>query len=174
MTTLNLENLSVNQELVVIYLSNANSYSQDQVQKLTENQDKMLEKGVDLFTFSLEDALQQGILADLKPNQQGILITKKTGELLWSKFEIDFKDLSQTIFDFVDNYRSNTDGKDIFCFGNIIKEVGDYMCNDCGYILSVTQNGEYQVGMVFPTCEVCQAGEPDGPSGIHEAFWQKL
>ena len=174
MTKLNLSSLQVNQEIVVIYLSNGNNYSQSQTQKLTQNQDKLLEKGVNLFVLDLNEALNQGILGNLKPKQQGILITKNSGEVVWSKFEIDFIDLAQTSLDFVDNFKRNTDGQDIFCFGDKIKEGGDYMCNDCGYILSVTQDGEYQPGMAFPTCDVCQAGEPEGPSGSHEAFWQKL
>jgi hypothetical protein len=174
MTKLNLSSLNPNQDFAVIYLSNGNNYSQTQSQKLTQSQPKLQEKEVDLFVLDLSEALNQGILADLKPKQQGIVIAKKTGEVVWSKFEIDFKDLAQTTLDFIDNFKQNTDGQDMFCFGHEIKEEGDYMCNDCGYILSVTQNGEYQIGMAFPTCEVCQAGEPDGPSGSHEAFWQKL
>jgi hypothetical protein len=48
------------------------------------------------------------------------------------------------------------------------------MCNDCGFILTIDDDSDYKIGMSFPICDVCQAGEPEGPSGPNEAFWQKI
>lgn len=53
-------------------------------------------------------------------------------------------------------------------FGQIVPETADYLCKDCGYI------EEFKAGMIFPICEVCIAGEPSGPSGPGEGYWEKV
>jgi len=174
MTTINLSALEITQEIAIIYISNDSSYSQSQIQGLKSKETELAQKSANLFILDQSQLSNLGNIPSFKAGQQGLAVTNKSGQILWSKFELDFKDLGQFMLDFTIDFGQDTTGKDIFCFGNVIPEEGDYLCNDCGYVLSVTKNGEFQPGMVFPTCEVCQSGEPDGPSGAHQDFWQKL
>lgn len=174
MTTLSLSSLNIDQNLAIFYISNDSNYSQTQIQNLTQKEAELAQKSANLFVLDHQKLASLGQIRDLKPKQQGLVVTNNSGKVLWSRFEIDFKDLGQVMLDFMLDYSQDITQKDTFCFGNIIPEEGDYLCNDCGYVLSVTKDGEYQPGMVFPTCDVCQSGEPDGPSGAHQDFWQKL
>jgi hypothetical protein len=31
-----------------------------------------------------------------------------------------------------------------------------------------------EAGKIFPICEVCLAGEPSGPSGPKEGYWERV
>jgi hypothetical protein len=174
MTKLNLQNFQTSNELVIIYISNDTDYSHKQLEKLQARQSEFLEKGADLIMVENSKASADGLYPKLKEKQQGILVTNATGELLWHKFELSYLDLAQSMIDFIAQYQSDVSGLDLLGWGNKILEEGDYMCNDCGYILTVKTGGEFEPGMVFPTCDVCQSGEPEGPTGTLEPFWQKL
>ena len=70
---------------------------------------------------------------------------------------------------FVSNYLdSDPDVDGMYCWGQRAPETAEYLCKDCGYIL------ELQKGEIFPVCEVCLSGEPDGPSGIDQGYWEKV
>jgi hypothetical protein len=69
---------------------------------------------------------------------------------------------------FVDNYANSEPEGDFYRWGQIVPETADYLCKDCGYIV------EFQQGDIFPICEVCQAGEPDGPSTPDQGYWEKV
>ncbi len=60
------------------------------------------------------------------------------------------------------------DEKDMWKWGQVVQEDGDYLCVDCGYI------GEFKKGEVFPICEVCLSGDPAGPSGPEAGYWEKV
>jgi hypothetical protein len=69
---------------------------------------------------------------------------------------------------FAINYAKSDDDNGFYAWGQIVPETGEYLCKDCGYV------GEFQAGDVFPICDVCQAGEPDGPCAPDEGFWEKI
>jgi hypothetical protein len=70
---------------------------------------------------------------------------------------------------FVSNYLdSDPDIDGMYCWGQKAPDDGEYLCKDCGYIL------ELRKGEIFPVCEVCLSGEPDGPSGPDAGYWEKL
>ena len=69
---------------------------------------------------------------------------------------------------FADNYSSDELDDGFYKWGQIVPETGDYLCKDCGYI------AEFQQGDIFPICEVCQSGEPDGPSTPDQGYWEKV
>lgn len=53
-------------------------------------------------------------------------------------------------------------------WGQIVQQEGEYLCIDCGYIEHL------KVGSLFPFCEVCLSGDPNGPSELTEGHWQKI
>jgi hypothetical protein len=74
----------------------------------------------------------------------------------------------EVFLSFVQNYNTPGDIDGYYAYGQIVPETTEYLCKDCGYI------EEFEAGSVFPVCEVCQAGEPDGPCGPNEGYWEKL
>ena len=52
--------------------------------------------------------------------------------------------------------------------GQPMKERKKESIKQSSYIL------ELQKGEIFPVCEVCLSGEPDGPTGIDAGYWEKL
>jgi hypothetical protein len=69
---------------------------------------------------------------------------------------------------FADNYANDKTDDGFYRWGQIVPETGDYLCKDCGYI------AEFQQGDIFPICEVCQSGEPDGPSTPDQGYWERV
>jgi hypothetical protein len=70
---------------------------------------------------------------------------------------------------FVSNFLdSEPDVDGMYCWGQKAPQTAEYLCKDCGYIL------ELQKGEIFPVCEVCLSGEPDGPSGVDQGYWEML
>jgi hypothetical protein len=69
---------------------------------------------------------------------------------------------------FADNYKNSEMIDGSYAWGQIVPTSGEYLCKDCGYI------AEFEAGDVFPVCEVCQAGEPDGPCLPNEGYWEPL
>ena len=64
--------------------------------------------------------------------------------------------------------KEGPDDEGYFAFGQVVPEDAEYLCKDCGYI------EEISAGSIFPICEVCLAGEPDGPSGPGEGYWEEV
>lgn len=103
------------------------------------------------------------------------LIIDREGELLFHEINSEWDNLPNLAQQFLKNYTENTTGAKGYKWGNIIPEEGDYMCTDCGYILTVAHDGtELQPGDPFPIFEVCQAGTPDCPTGPDTIFWEKI
>ena len=174
MTKLNLSNLEISKNLVIIYISNDSGYSKEQIEKLQTRKAEFLEKDSDLILIENSKAIEIRLYSKLKEKQQGILVSNSAGDLLWHKLDVTYLDLAESMIDFISQYNTDVSGLDLLGWGNKILEEGDFMCNDCGYILTVKTGTEFEPGMVFPTCEVCQSGEPEGPTGTLEPFWQKL
>jgi len=174
MTKINLSNIETSKDLIIVYVSNDSEYSQGQIEKLEARKAEFLEKGADLILLENSKAVEVNLYPKLKAKQQGVLVTNGSGDLLWYKLDIAYLDLAQSMNDFISQYEADVSGVDLLGWGNKILEEGDFMCNDCGYILTVKTGTEFEPGMVFPTCDVCQSGEPEGPTGTLEPFWQKL
>jgi len=58
--------------------------------------------------------------------------------------------------------------ENIYAFGQPVPEDGEYLCTDCGFI------EDFKVGQYFDVCEVCLAGDPDGPLEIDAGYWEKI
>jgi hypothetical protein len=98
------------------------------------------------------------------------LLFNDTMELIEKRSGIDTKvDWINVFKQFVsNNLDSDPDIDGYFCWGQKAPETAEYLCKDCGYIL------ELKAGEIFPICEVCLSGEPDGPSGPDQGYWEKL
>jgi hypothetical protein len=73
------------------------------------------------------------------------------------------------VSDFADNYfNPDPNAQNLYKWGQVVPETGDYLCIDCGYI------GSFEVGDIFPVCEVCLSGEPAGPTSSDGAYWEKV
>jgi hypothetical protein len=60
------------------------------------------------------------------------------------------------------------DTDNLWRVAQIVTISGEYLCTDCGYIDNFTK------GDIFPVCEVCLSGEPDGPKAIDLGYWELL
>jgi hypothetical protein len=69
---------------------------------------------------------------------------------------------------FAKNFKNHDMIDGFWAWGQVVPVTGEYLCKDCGYI------EEFQAGDVFPICEVCQAGEPDGPSTPEMGYWEQI
>jgi hypothetical protein len=93
----------------------------------------------------------------------------KDGKILVDANNISTKhNWMEVMSQFVDNYNNPDPIDGYYGYGQRAPKTADYLCKDCGYIV------EFQAGDVFPVCEVCQAGEPDGPSRPEEGYWEEL
>jgi hypothetical protein len=75
--------------------------------------------------------------------------------------DTDWLDVSLAFFE---NYEKSEPDNNLWKWGQIVPEDGDYLCVDCGYIETLSK------GQIFPICEVCLSGEPAGISGPREGF----
>ena len=67
------------------------------------------------------------------------------------------------------NYKNDkADNENVWAWGQIVAESGEYLCRDCGYIET------FEAGNVFPVCEVCLAGDPEGPLEVSAGYWEKI
>ena len=107
------------------------------------------------------------LTAKLKGNA---FVISKDGQVLATANNIATKFNWIEVFStFADNYANTSADDDGFWrWGQIIPATGEYLCKDCGYV------GEFNAGEIFPVCEVCQAGEPDGPCPIDEGYWEAI
>lgn len=68
---------------------------------------------------------------------------------------------------YAENYRiTEPDSDNYYKWGQKVPQDGEYLCKDCGFIL------ELKAGQIFPICEVCLSGEPTGPAGPREGYWE--
>jgi hypothetical protein len=107
---------------------------------------------------------------------ENMLIYLKKGDLVT---EVDFLvhrekpenkyNWIKVVKQFALNYQNTEpDSDNLWKWGQIVPEDGEYLCRDCGYI------EEFKAGTIFPICEVCLAGDPDGPMDLDDGYWEKL
>lgn len=111
-------------------------------------------------------------IPDFHKNSYAILVCNSDAEVIWYGVDIECDSLTELMLQFLRNYFEIVTGLNLFKWGNKIPVQGEYMCSDCGYILTVDDYSQYRVGDVFPSCEVCEAGSPDNPTDPSTAFWQ--
>ena len=67
------------------------------------------------------------------------------------------------------NYKNaKPDEDNTWRVAQVVPKTGEYLCIDCGYI------EEFKAGGLFPVCEVCLSGDPDGPSALEKGYWEYL
>ena len=157
---------------------------------IEENYDKYQELGLSVF-FATQDDLEtdsQAILYD--PNREFastcsilskkqdqcdalIIFEKKGTELthLYTRENPEYKyDWIAHIIGMATNYQNpEPDAQNLWRFGQRVTKPGEYLCVDCGYIDS------FDIGDIFPVCEVCLSGDPDGPTdGPEQGYWEYL
>ena len=98
----------------------------------------------------------------------GIFVQSENGlKLLEKRNRIDQNaDWVEVMVNFARNYTNIEPDDGGYRWGQIVPNTGDYLCKDCGYI------EEFKTGQIFPICEVCLAGEPDGPSTPSQGYWE--
>ena len=64
--------------------------------------------------------------------------------------------------------KSKPDADNLYRIAQVVPKDGEYLCVDCGYI------EEFTKGDLFPLCEVCLSGDPDGPSAVEKGYWEYL
>lgn len=143
---------------------------------------KMQKNDVDdsLYLVDIEDqesklisSLQsiEQIKKDLKTDCL-IFLNKKAGSLEYishrpkPESKYDWLDVAKA---FKEHYgMSEADDSGYWRWGQIVPEDGEYLCLDCGYIEDLS------AGEIFPVCEVCLAGDPEGPLSVRDGFWEKI
>jgi hypothetical protein len=76
----------------------------------------------------------------------------------------------EQVIGFAQNYQNTEpDANNLWRFGQKVTKAGEYLCVDCGYIES------FKEGDIYPVCEVCLSGDPEGPTdGPHQGYWEYL
>jgi hypothetical protein len=113
------------------------------------------------YIDSLDSNKEQLIFCRMNQHNLDTLNSKKnlTAKQNW----IDLADV------FFNNYnQTEPTDKNLYKWGQQVREDGDYICVDCGYIQG------FRKGQVFDVCEACLSGEIDGPSGPNEGYWEKV
>ena len=81
----------------------------------------------------------------------------------------DSEDWGQALKTYLENRENQSpDEEDMYRWGQVVPEAGEYLCVDCGFVLELEQ------GQAFPICEVCLSGLPEGPSSPDKGFWEKV
>ncbi len=111
-------------------------------------------------------------LANMKDFCESIMYFKKTGsdlKHLYTKIKPEkTENWIASISQFYENYNNPNSTDGLWKFGQIVPSSGEYLCSDCGYIMTLEE------GSIFPSCEVCLSGEPGGASETDQEFWKKL
>jgi len=174
MLHLDLAAYPIDKNLAIYFVSDDSNYAREQKVKLA-NLPKEIESSE--AQFKIVDADQNTFISLLKsqsPLNYGLVGANREGIVIWQNWNFNFPDLGSLVKQFVINYAEGKPADDIYKWGNRIEEEGDYLCMDCGYILTVGETSDLRIGHVFPSCEVCQSGEPDSTTPPEVAFWQKL
>lgn len=69
---------------------------------------------------------------------------------------------------YAENYGDGEPDGAYYKWGQVVAETGEYYCKDCGFVLNL------EAGQLFPICESCLSGEPDGISGPETGYWEKI
>jgi hypothetical protein len=133
--------------------------------------------------FDILDATHENMIRPYFEHNSSLLKRSNLGDLLLFFKKIDGRpklisirekpeskyDWVAVFLQFVANHSNlEPDADNSWRFGQIVIEAGEYMCRDCGYI------EEFKVGQIFPVCEVCLSGDPEGPVDTSAGYWEKL
>jgi hypothetical protein len=131
----------------------------------TSSEDVIIDQNREILNLSKKISEQNNLGENL------VLFTKKDSEVIYS----DTKENPENEYNWIEameqlakNFANKEPDGDYWKWGQIVPETAEYLCKDCGYI------EEFKAGSIFPICEVCIAGEPAGPSGPGEGFWEKI
>ncbi len=103
-----------------------------------------------------------------------LIVFSKKGNEIFHLLSREAPELQYEWVDFLIGYTQNhlnpnPDTTNHWRVGQVVPESSDYMCIDCGYIMTLPQ------GNPFPVCEVCFSGDPDGPTdGPEVGYWEKI
>jgi hypothetical protein len=117
---------------------------------------------------------QWQLTQEILKNSIGAIFLNSNHQVIWAANNTGSKHYNSLLIMFTRHYLEDTVQTELFKWGNKIKEKGDYMCSDCGYILTVDDVSDFQVNMAFPSCEVCEAGSFNSATNPEEPFWQKI
>jgi hypothetical protein len=131
----------------------------------TSSEDVVIDENREILNLSKKISDQNNLDENL------ILFIKKDSELTYA----DTKENPENEYNWIEvmeqlakNFANTEEEDGYWKWGQIVPETAEYLCKDCGYI------EEFKAGSIFPICEVCIAGEPAGPSGPGEGFWEKI
>jgi rubrerythrin len=105
---------------------------------------------------------------------EALLFFKKEGdsfEHLYTRENPESQyDWMEHVLGFANNFaNSEPDSQGLWRHGQKVPEKSDWMCVDCGYIMTLSEDD------IFPTCEVCFSGDPVGPTdGPEQGYWEKI
>jgi hypothetical protein len=174
----------LNSELLFIFTTKSDSklaiklgnQISDYKSKLEQNSASVMlvNQGESTLGFSTDG---DGFLKELVPG-----LSKDYGEnLIIFKIEngkLVFKELkkapnpntnwAEALYQYTLNYTQSEPENNYYKWGQIVPENGEYYCKDCGFVLNLEK------GQLFPICESCLSGEPDGISGPTEGYWEKI
>jgi hypothetical protein len=122
----------------------------------------------DEFNHTKVSFLDDGTAQSPKGLKNGFVIMRDN-QILELRNNIDKKvNWAEVMATFIDNYNDLELDNGFYKWGQLVPEDAEYLCKDCGYILDLKE------GDIFPICEVCLSGEPDGPSTDKEGYWEKI
>jgi hypothetical protein len=166
----------------------SSDYGQDLLAKLEQQNSILVESGITVKILNYGDISSSEYVIDDTEGEiwrqaEGLKNSKKPGEnLILARLSgqdleiLELKPQLEKDLDYLEalesvaaNYQDTTEPSDgYFKWGQLVREDGEYLCKDCGYIL------ELREGQIFPICEVCLSGQPDGPAGPNEGYWEKI
>jgi hypothetical protein len=127
-----------------------------------------------LLDLQNEFGLQCPVIGKFEQQCDALMLFEKIGDginhLLTREHPEPKYDWITYIIGFATNFQTATpDSSNYWRHGQKVLIPGDYMCVDCGYIMSLG------IESVFPTCEVCFSGDPEGPTdGPEQGYWEKI
>jgi hypothetical protein len=181
---------SLKDGLIAIFTGDIDSeFMQNQMGKYQELEDKVKNLPLNiLFVTEKEsetdkDFVYQDTTREIVNKSKKVAEQTELGDnliiLVKSEDEINYGDQKenpeadeewvQAVIQAAQNFtESDADDEGYYKWGQVVPETADYLCKDCGYV------EEFTAGMIFPICETCIAGEPSGPSGPGEGYWEKI
>jgi len=166
--------------IAVVFLADFNSEFYKCQQKFLETTN--LNNTQSSLWLNLQDSIPEDILEIIKEAKELTSRKKMDEVIIWVKIEngiaqyLTHKLNPEKKYNWItvsnqfeaNNSLENADDENLWAWGQVIKESGEYLCRDCGYIET------FEVGKIFPVCEVCLAGDPEGPLEVTAGFWEKI
>ncbi len=161
-------------KLIFVFTSEEGSdFRSSQESSLNESYSELEELGVSNFFATQSEVESASSEVEGKvDSENSLVIFENDGGLKLAEVVQDISvddNWVEIIKTYSENYKSNDpDDDNMYKWGQVVPEDGEYLCVDCGYIL------ELKEGQVFPICEVCLSGLPEGPSGPEKGYWEKV